>query len=141
MYTLNGTAVINGISVLLLTLIAYKVTLDPRGLLSISRTIQNVLDKMKDNNLMLQGVTEWNTLNEEEKFTELVYHHYGIAKECVPQSNERTQPASRSTNVEVTNEEQTPPESREHVQTQGPNETTWLLDSLPCQKNVESSTH
>ena len=111
-------AVINGISVLLLTLIAYKVTLDPRGLLSISRTIQNVLDKMKRNNLMVRGVTEWNTLNEEEKFTELVYHYYGIANECVPQSNERT-------NVGGTSKKQTPSESRK--QTQKLDEKTKLL--------------
>ena len=71
-------AFISGSGVLLLLLIAYKVIHDPRGTLSISGAIQNVLHKMKHENHRLNNVNNWDDLDEEEKFTELMYKHYNI---------------------------------------------------------------
>ena len=75
-------AVTSGTGVLLLLLIAYKVIHDPRGTLSISGTIQNILHKMEDKNLKLSNVKNWDNLDEEEKFTELIYTHYNIEQKC-----------------------------------------------------------
>ena len=75
-------AVVSGSGVLLLLLIAYKVIHDPRGTLSISGIIQNILHKMEDENLQLTNINNWDDLDDEEKFTELVYHHYGFEKKC-----------------------------------------------------------
>ena len=77
-------AFISGTGVLLLLLIAYKVIHDPRGTLSVSGTIQNVLHKMKDKKLKLRDVDNWDDLDEEEKFTEFVYSHYDIKGKCTP---------------------------------------------------------
>ena len=71
-------AVISGSGVLLLLLIAYKVIHDPRGTLSISGTIQNILNKMERENRRLNNVNNWDDLDEEEKLSELMYKHYNI---------------------------------------------------------------
>ena len=71
-------ALISGSGVLLLLLIAYKVIHDPRGTLSISDTIQNILHKMERENRRLNNVNNWDDLDEEEKLTELMYIHYNI---------------------------------------------------------------
>ena len=75
-------AFITGTGVLLLLLIAYKVIHDPRGTLSISGTVQNILQKMEGKNLKLSNVKDWDNLDEEEKFTELIYTHYNIEQKC-----------------------------------------------------------
>ena len=75
-------AFISGTGILLLLLIAYKVIHDPRGTLSISGTVQNILQKMENKNLKLRNVKDWDDLDEEEKFTELVYTHYNIKQKC-----------------------------------------------------------
>ena len=80
-------AVISGSGVLLLLLIAYKVIHDPRGTLSISGTIQNILNKMEREKRRLNNVNDWHHLDEEEKVTELMYKHYNIQEiSHVPQA-------------------------------------------------------
>ena len=75
-------AFISGTGVLLLLLIAYKVIHDPRGTLSISGTVQNILQKMEGKNIKLSNVKDWDNLDEEEKFTALIFTHYDIEQKC-----------------------------------------------------------